>query len=272
MALTALLLHATLAAHPASGPSAAAVGFQAVSVDEKKAAFLGEYFAQQLSKASGMPITTPSQIAAVVGIEKQKQLLGCSDQSTSCLAELAGALGANAIITGSVAQIGKQYAVNVKIVRGDNGREIAAASDNIPLEDDLLPWLKSTAKELSPRLLAEFSDAAPAPQVSSSGGSLRSKAYIPLAVGAVAAAGAVVLEVLAHGKAAEMRRAETTPTASAAASTGSTYQTAAVAAGIAGAALLATGTAMALFGGGGSPQVAVAPLPSGAAVAIGGSF
>lgn len=51
----------------------------------------------------GLKVMTGRDIGAVLGLERQKQLLGCMDDSTSCSAELAGALGVGALVVGTVA-------------------------------------------------------------------------------------------------------------------------------------------------------------------------
>src|SRR5262245_60639309 len=71
-------------------------------VPSQKRDFLVEYFSDRLSAQGGVSVTTPAQISAVLGVERQKQLLGCSDSSESCSAELAGALGVEALIIGSL--------------------------------------------------------------------------------------------------------------------------------------------------------------------------
>jgi hypothetical protein len=37
----------------------------------------------------------------LLGLERQKQMLGCAEDSSNCLAELAGALGARFVLNGS---------------------------------------------------------------------------------------------------------------------------------------------------------------------------
>src|SRR4051812_14698011 len=94
----------------------ASPGLSYVNVDDKLGDFFNEYFAQQLVLQGGIRVTTKNEISSLLGFERQRQLLGCSDQSSSCLAELAGALGVDGIITGSIAKLSSGYAGNIKIV------------------------------------------------------------------------------------------------------------------------------------------------------------
>ena len=44
------------------------------------------------SLAADIRVMTSGEVAQVIGLERQKQLLGCSETGASCMAELAGAL------------------------------------------------------------------------------------------------------------------------------------------------------------------------------------
>src|SRR4051794_13436933 len=105
------LLTSALAAEPIK---LAAPQLQAAGVEPAKAQFFSDYLAQQLA-GTGLRVTTRAEIAAVLGVERQRQLLACSDGS-ECFAELAGALGVDAVVTGSVAKTeGGKYALTVKV-------------------------------------------------------------------------------------------------------------------------------------------------------------
>ena len=75
-------------------------------------------------------VTVPDHVArgkdmvALLGVERQKQLLGCSDAASSCMAELAGALGADGLVTGQLARIGKSFQLNVKVLAADGSRTL----------------------------------------------------------------------------------------------------------------------------------------------------
>src|SRR5690348_18463884 len=93
----------------------AAPDLSVVNVEENRATFYTEYFAQELTRA-GLRVVTAKQISAVLGMERQRQLLNCSDSSSSCMAELANALGTDGILIGTIAQIGSLFQVNLSIV------------------------------------------------------------------------------------------------------------------------------------------------------------
>lgn len=100
----------------AQGPvQLASAGFNAVKVPRALATSLEETFALRLSQGA-IRVTTQKDVATVLGVERQKQLLGCADDATSCLAELAGALGSEGIIRGEVTQVGRVLQVVVRVL------------------------------------------------------------------------------------------------------------------------------------------------------------
>ncbi len=140
---------ACLAAAP-SPPRLTAPGFSGVNVDAKTLTFLSDHLAQQLTQA-GLRVVTASELAAVLGLERQKQLLGCG--SDSCLAELSGALGADGVVVGSVGRFDDGLQLNVKIVSAKDGATLAAFSRRVPSEGKALDALTEGAKAMAAKLL-----------------------------------------------------------------------------------------------------------------------
>lgn len=134
----------------------AAPGFNAVDVDPKRVDFFVDYLADQLGSQERLVITTKTEIAALLGMERQRQLLGCSETSSECLAELAGALGADALLIGNVVKVGTEVAATIKIVRASNGVALASTSGRFPDDARLLDWLRGIAPELGDRVRAGF--------------------------------------------------------------------------------------------------------------------
>lgn len=93
-----------------------APGLQVVGLDPKIGDFLTEHVAQQM-KLAGVDIITQREMASLLGLERQKQLLGCSDASSSCMAELASALGADGVLLGDLARFGGRIQINSRSSR-----------------------------------------------------------------------------------------------------------------------------------------------------------
>jgi TolB-like protein len=266
--LTAWLLAIALCAAPEE-PRLAATGFAGVGIDPQIAEFLSERFAQQLREASGLQVTTPKTIAAVLGLERQRQLLGCANDAQSCLAELAGALGVSAIIQGEIARLERSVQINLRIVDAVTAATLFTASRRAPTTDELLDELNEVAVEAGEALRARYlPQGAPSAAVASRRAS--PLPWVTVGVGAVAVIGGAVALGLGFS-----RRAEIPQTASLEVSPEKASQIARDASTRAniGTALVAVG-AVAVAGGivwrlaGRSAEVTAMVAPGGGGIAI----
>jgi TolB-like protein len=105
-------------------------------VPEGTAAILTDILVSEVAH-SGMDVISKSDIAAIVGFEKQKSLLGCSDDS-SCLAEIGGALGVDFMVTGQVGQIGSRFRISLILVDVKKGKVAGRAADFCDRNEDAL--------------------------------------------------------------------------------------------------------------------------------------
>lgn len=152
--LALLLLASTVSAAP---PRFVAPGLRVTNLKASLAQDFTDHLAQQLV-GRGLSVIASSDMQAILGIERQRQLLGCSDEGSSCMAELAGALGADGVVTGTVVRVGKKYQVNVRIIDARNARPLALYSEQADREEDLFGLLDLAAQalvnELQPWLAA----------------------------------------------------------------------------------------------------------------------
>jgi TolB-like protein len=105
-------------------------------VPEGTATILTEIVVSEVARY-GMEVVSKSDIAAIVGFEKQKTLLGCSEDS-SCLAEIGGALGVDYMLTGQVGQIGSRYRLSLLLVDVKKGKVAGRAADFCDKNEDAL--------------------------------------------------------------------------------------------------------------------------------------
>ncbi|MGQ0508557.1 MAG: FlgO family outer membrane protein [Myxococcaceae bacterium] len=281
----------------------AATGFQFVNISKELATFCSEHFAQQLT-LEGIRVTTPNEISTMLGFERQKELMGCSDKSSSCLAELANALGVDGLVTGTVGKFGKSYQVNIKVLNAADARPLAAHSARVKDEEELIEEYTRAAKQIAPALqrklgrpvgatlpdtksrtvtpapVAQADSPPPArieptPEVAkTSTGGVRRFWWAPAAAGGVLLVGGVILMADARGKSRTLREGGDTLLLTEAESlrvAGAREQTlGGVAVGV-GVAALAAGGAMWLFGAPkDQPQAAFIPLNGGGAVTVSG--
>jgi hypothetical protein len=157
-----------LAQAPTSPPiKLASVGFTQVRVPKALATSFEETFALRLSQTGKARVTTPRDVAAVLGVERQKQLLGCGSNG-SCLAELAGALGAEGIVTGEIALVGKVYQLTIKILSPEQGRVLFQLLERCKTEEAVLETLDHAAVEALETLTQTLRKPAPAVVVATS--------------------------------------------------------------------------------------------------------
>lgn len=131
----------------------ASVGFTSVKVSKPLVASFEETFALRLSQSGQVRVTTPRDVVTVLGVERQRQLLGCADDSTSCLAELAGALGSEGIVMGEVAQVGRVLQLTIKVL-SPGGKPLYSTLRRVKGEEALLAELDAVAVEAVTTLLA----------------------------------------------------------------------------------------------------------------------
>jgi len=93
-------------------------------VPKETAQLLGDALAGELRKRAGVSVLTQSDVAALLGVEKTRQMLGCAE--AGCMAEIGGALGADRVVHGSLGRVGGSLVVNLSAL--DPKRAAAAAS------------------------------------------------------------------------------------------------------------------------------------------------
>ncbi|HUB07572.1 MAG TPA: hypothetical protein VMB50_11250, partial [Myxococcales bacterium] len=87
-------------------------------------------------QASGNTVIGADEVRAMVGLEREKAILGC--QQTSCLAEIGGALGAERIVIGSLSKFGAStYLLDLKLLDARTARVVAEGSARFEKEDAL---------------------------------------------------------------------------------------------------------------------------------------
>jgi hypothetical protein len=117
-------------------------------VPKETAQLLGDALAGELRKRQGTSVLTQADVSALLGVEKTRQMLGCTD--SGCMAEIGGSLGADRVVHGSLGRVGESLVVNVSAL--DPKRAAAAASVSERLrgggEEAFLDVLPSVADAL----------------------------------------------------------------------------------------------------------------------------
>jgi hypothetical protein len=181
----------------------ASPGLRGVNMTADELGFLGDHLAQQFS-LQGIPVITQSEVGALLGLERQKELAGCTDAKNECLIELANAMGADGIVTGSIGKFSDKIQINVKVVRLRDTKTVALFSSRVGVDGDVLNELTRGAAQMAPAIAAAFNlDTGSTPVVTtttSAPASAGPPKWLPmtaLAVGAVAVAAGIGLFIAA---------------------------------------------------------------------------
>jgi hypothetical protein len=171
----------------------AAPNWRVVNTRPELADFYADRLAQALRK-QGVQVVTSNEIAAALSSERQKQLLGCTEESSSCLVELGNALGVDGTLMVSFARLDESsYEANVKVISSSTGKVIAETRASGDSEKKMLTALDEAAMAVAVDLeTLRPSDSAPPPST------VRSRAWVAAAGGAVFIATGAGLFVGAH--------------------------------------------------------------------------
>lgn len=253
--LTVFLL-ASLAAAP---HKLAAPEWSTVNIPADLASFYSGEVARVL-RSVGFEVVTSSDIATVLGLERQKQLLGCAVDTNSCMTELGAALGCDGILTASLARLDDTYQGSLRILSATDGKTLADERVEAVGQKALADALEAAALRLVKKLRPPVAQPGP-----------RRFSWVPLAAGVALGVGAGVSLAVANSN-HEQIPASGEAKALQLANEGKTLQGAGWAMAGVGAAALAGAAVMFLLGGDPpvTPQVSV--TGSGAAVGLTGAF
>ncbi len=95
--------------------SFAVLDLQAAGLDPEIARSLTEVLSEGIKRVKGATVITSDDIKAMLQLEGQKEMLGCSGDS-ACIAEIGGALGVDKLIVGSVAKLEQSFVISLKLI------------------------------------------------------------------------------------------------------------------------------------------------------------
>lgn len=142
-----LMMTVTLAVLAASEkPVLAVLDVQAVGAPQENAAALTDAIAQEATRRGFFQVISSNDIRTLIGVERQKELLGCGDNS--CTMELSGALGARFVLQSQLTKLGDSFQLSLQMLDTQKnqsmGRSVRLAKDVRELADTL-PWSLSEA-------------------------------------------------------------------------------------------------------------------------------
>jgi hypothetical protein len=82
-------------------------------------------------------VLTSREIATILSIDRQKQLLGCSPETGNCMTELAGALQSRFVLSGNVTRFGDALQLNLQLFDNTKNAIVYRATRLAKTESDL---------------------------------------------------------------------------------------------------------------------------------------
>lgn len=210
--------------------------------------------------SSAFKVTTAAQLSAVLGMERQRQLLGCGEGSSSCAAELASALGADVVVQSTLARVGDSLRCTVAFVSGRDG----ATLERVAVDGPPGPMFERLREEVGTTAAKLFTTLRPGNQLEPGKPGFRRYFWIPavLAVGLGAAGGAMFAVREASWRTLNSREGRVTDPFGLA-EAGRTQETLAFVLTSAGSVALLATAAVLIFGAPTEARVVVAPVVSG---------
>ena len=134
----------------AGRPRVLVLDFKAVGVAEGEAGLLRDAVVSRLSRFEKLEVISTAEMKTLVDIEASKQASGCDPVAgNACLAEIAGALGAEYVVAGNAGKLGDVVVVNLALLRAAKAEAIARTSVQAPSLDDVLAKLGPAVDELA---------------------------------------------------------------------------------------------------------------------------
>lgn len=236
-------------------------GFTATGTDAALAKAWTERFAEVARRDGRVDVTTAGDIEQLLGIERQKQLLGCGSTSTECLVELANAMGTDGVLVGSIVKSESGYLATVRVLQGKTGKVWWSASDRRATEGALLDWLDAQAGVMVDAL---------APGTSAPLGA--GPKVLGVTGGAALATGAVLVIISNTASVEAVRTAPDEPSLSTALTSGRTLNATGFVVGGVGVAAVAAAVVWGVVAKPDAPKVAVVPTRDGVVFSVGGTW
>lgn len=197
---------AAAAPAPASRPKLAILEVKAgQGLEPRSGAALTAILAADAARA-GFEVISQADIAAMLAFQKQRQMLGCSDDG--CLAEIGGALGAEYVLSGEAARVGSRDHLSLTLLDARRARVIGrSAGFGAAGDDELAVAAQQRLRELVAQERPDLAALMP-PVVSPAEARLRGRrtaAWWTLGASGALLAGGAVTGLVARRQASDLK-------------------------------------------------------------------
>lgn len=121
---------------------------QQVAVDRPTARALGELATVAASRHKVFDVISSADLRRTVEFEAERQVAGCSEDATSCLADVAGAMGARYVVFGQLAMLGSQIVVPLNLFDSQTGSSVGRVVIRGASLEEILGRIDSAMDEL----------------------------------------------------------------------------------------------------------------------------
>lgn len=160
------------------------------NVDEASVRLLDGMLPTPLQDIDGLEVISGAELRKMAELEAERAVVGCESDG-SCLAELAGALGAGLAISGQVGQLGSQLVMNLQLFDAGEARVVSRVTRRVGSFEALADAVPDAVRELmAPTLAARgLSASTTAAPVAAAAKSEEGGGFLPwgVALGGVAA-------------------------------------------------------------------------------------
>lgn len=171
-------------------PKVLVLSLEAAGVAPEEAKVLDGMVANALSAYSTIEVVTSEDLAQMMELEGQRQQLGCDTKS--CLAEIAGAMGARYVVFGSAGRLGELFVVQLNLFDSVEAKAVERREIQAAAVEGLATQVRPAVADLLRKVTDEEVEAEPIDGPSASGGGLGPLLWTGLgttAVGALTLAG-----------------------------------------------------------------------------------
>jgi hypothetical protein len=128
------------------------ISLPAAAIEKSEVELLTSIITATLAKESRLEVLSSSDVKRIVQLEGERQALGCSE--STCLAEIAGAMGAQLVVYGDIGKLGSQMVLTLNLFDGATatapGREVIVAASL----DELTGKVQATTTSLVAPIVA----------------------------------------------------------------------------------------------------------------------
>jgi TolB-like protein len=110
---------------------------------------VNELVTTAFSRYEGLDVISSGDMQQALELEGQKAAAGCDEESAACLAELAGALGAQYVVFGSLGRLGKLYILNLNLYDSEKAKSVVREKLQADTLEDLPRRIDATVDKMA---------------------------------------------------------------------------------------------------------------------------